>query len=221
MEFLGEVRDRSVCTPELLQNAASRGVRKRGERGIQAGTRILNHLVQYVTHELAACKGDERAVWASVALAAFEVGVADFGTRESFQPRAQLLLSRQSRTVSAPAARFFRHIWFFRVTPNFLQTGAVFRGLAWRTHTGVAQQSGGAFTRRRTVVRTSHPWTRAGIFILVQRRSKGSPERVGEAHARLTTASSASTRAKRVAAMVIEVEAQRILLVRIPGYSLE
>src|SRR6202050_4614817 len=57
MELLGKVRNRSVCTPELLQNAASGGVRERGERGIEAGPGILNHSVQYVTHGLAACKG--------------------------------------------------------------------------------------------------------------------------------------------------------------------
>src|SRR3984885_936021 len=56
VELLGKVRDRSVCTPELLQNAASGGVRERGERGIEAGRYILNHAVQYVTHGLAACK---------------------------------------------------------------------------------------------------------------------------------------------------------------------
>src|SRR5262249_26455784 len=31
VELLGKVRDRSVCTPELLQDAASGGVRERGE----------------------------------------------------------------------------------------------------------------------------------------------------------------------------------------------
>src|SRR5277367_2978424 len=56
VELLGKVRDRSVCTAELLQNAASSGVRERGERGIEAGPGILNHVVQYVTHGLAACK---------------------------------------------------------------------------------------------------------------------------------------------------------------------
>src|SRR3954471_8270814 len=49
VEFLGKVCDRRVCTPELLQNAASGGVRERGERGIEAGPGILNHMVQYVT----------------------------------------------------------------------------------------------------------------------------------------------------------------------------
>src|SRR5712692_10809315 len=48
VELLGKLRDRSVCTPELLQNAASGGVRERGERGIEAGPGILNHAVQYV-----------------------------------------------------------------------------------------------------------------------------------------------------------------------------
>src|SRR5512134_386847 len=57
VELLGKVRDRRVCTPELLQNAASGGVRECGERGIEAGPGILNHVVQYITHALAACKG--------------------------------------------------------------------------------------------------------------------------------------------------------------------
>jgi hypothetical protein len=48
VELLGEVRDRSVCTSELLQNAASGGIRERGERVIEAGLRILNHMVQYM-----------------------------------------------------------------------------------------------------------------------------------------------------------------------------
>src|ERR1700685_4555432 len=52
VELLGKVRDRSVCTPELLQYAASGGVRERGERDIEAGPGILNHVVQYVTHGL-------------------------------------------------------------------------------------------------------------------------------------------------------------------------
>src|SRR6188508_443212 len=47
VELLGKVRNRSVCTPEPLQNAASGGVRERGERGIEAGSVILNHVVQY------------------------------------------------------------------------------------------------------------------------------------------------------------------------------
>ena len=49
MEILGKVRYRSVRAPEPLQNPASGGVRERGERGIQVGLSILNHLVQYNT----------------------------------------------------------------------------------------------------------------------------------------------------------------------------
>src|SRR5271168_22101 len=41
VELVGKVRDRSVCTPELLQNAASSGVGERAERGIEAGSGIL------------------------------------------------------------------------------------------------------------------------------------------------------------------------------------
>src|SRR5262245_46197155 len=46
MELLGKVRDRSVGMSKLLQNAASGGVRERGERGIEVGFLILNHSVQ-------------------------------------------------------------------------------------------------------------------------------------------------------------------------------
>src|SRR6185503_1363610 len=47
LEPLGKVRDRRVCAPQLLQHAASRGVREGGERGVEAGPAILNHVVQY------------------------------------------------------------------------------------------------------------------------------------------------------------------------------
>src|SRR5258708_5395371 len=57
VELLGKVRDRSVCTSELLQNAASGGVRDCAERGVEAGPRLLNHAVQYLTHRFAAFKG--------------------------------------------------------------------------------------------------------------------------------------------------------------------
>src|SRR6476661_5470707 len=49
VEPLGKGCDRSVRTPELLQNAASGGVRERAERGIEAGLAILSHMVQYTT----------------------------------------------------------------------------------------------------------------------------------------------------------------------------
>ena len=35
VKLLGKVRDRGVCTAELLQNAPSGGVRERGERSIE------------------------------------------------------------------------------------------------------------------------------------------------------------------------------------------
>jgi hypothetical protein len=56
VELLGKVRDRSVASSELLQNATPRGVRERGERSIELGRYILNHLVQYITQAFAACK---------------------------------------------------------------------------------------------------------------------------------------------------------------------
>src|SRR4029450_11253427 len=56
VELVGKLRDRRVCTRELLQNTASGDVRERGKRGIEAGPRILNHVVQYITSGLAACK---------------------------------------------------------------------------------------------------------------------------------------------------------------------
>src|SRR6266550_2093352 len=57
VKLLGKVRDRSVCTPELLQNTASGGVRERSERSIEAGLDRLNHVVQYLTHGVSARKG--------------------------------------------------------------------------------------------------------------------------------------------------------------------
>src|SRR5262249_28657623 len=49
VELLGKVRDRSVGSSELLQNATPRGVRERSERSIESGCHILNHMVQYIT----------------------------------------------------------------------------------------------------------------------------------------------------------------------------
>src|SRR5580658_4391125 len=68
VELLGEVRDRRVCMPELFQNAASGGVRERGERGIEAGRETLNHMVQCLTHGVAARKQVSPAVEPRVAL---------------------------------------------------------------------------------------------------------------------------------------------------------
>src|SRR3984893_1072618 len=56
MELSGEVRDRSVGAAELLQHAAPCRVRQRGERSVEAGFVILNHVVQYIADRLAACK---------------------------------------------------------------------------------------------------------------------------------------------------------------------
>src|SRR5258708_4034550 len=55
VEPLGKGCDRSVRTPELLQNAASGGVRERAERGIEVGVAILSHTVQYIW--VTACNG--------------------------------------------------------------------------------------------------------------------------------------------------------------------
>src|SRR3954470_21031867 len=49
VELVGKLRDRSVCASELLQNAAPRRVRESGERGVELGTLIVNHVVQYIT----------------------------------------------------------------------------------------------------------------------------------------------------------------------------
>src|SRR3954470_20676186 len=50
---VGEVGDRSVGPPELLEDAAPGGVRERVERGIEACTVILNHVAQYVSRRSA------------------------------------------------------------------------------------------------------------------------------------------------------------------------
>src|SRR4051794_13186066 len=57
---LGKVRDRSVGSCELLQNATPRGVRERGERSIESARHILNHMVQYLTQAFASRKGWSR-----------------------------------------------------------------------------------------------------------------------------------------------------------------
>src|SRR5262245_5107949 len=55
VKLLGKIRDRRVCTSELLKNAASCGVGECGERGIEGGVGMLNHVVQY-TRGPAVCK---------------------------------------------------------------------------------------------------------------------------------------------------------------------
>src|SRR5690606_29206109 len=46
-ELPGKLRDRRVRMPQPFQDAASGGVRERGERGIQRGALTLNHTVHY------------------------------------------------------------------------------------------------------------------------------------------------------------------------------
>src|SRR5262245_765256 len=58
VELLGKVRDRRVCTPELLRNAASGDIRERGERGIEARLGILNHMVQYLNTRIGDTQGE-------------------------------------------------------------------------------------------------------------------------------------------------------------------
>src|SRR4029450_916526 len=83
VELLGKLRDRSVCTSELLQNAASGGVRERGERGIQAGSCILNHMGQYIPYGLAACKRKPSAAGESSLLATTRPAPQRLGYRTS------------------------------------------------------------------------------------------------------------------------------------------
>src|SRR5436190_10760342 len=73
VEPVGKVRDRSVCTRELFQNTASGGVRERGKRGIEAGPRILNHMVQYITFGSAAGKAKRPAASASPTTSAWSL----------------------------------------------------------------------------------------------------------------------------------------------------
>jgi hypothetical protein len=69
VERLGKVRDRSVGSSELLQNATPRGVRERGERSIKSGRHILNHMVQYLTQALGHGKGWPRKMMCPTILA--------------------------------------------------------------------------------------------------------------------------------------------------------
>ena len=58
MELLGKIRDRRVSASELLQNAPSGGVREGGERDVETGLRILNHLVQYSNALIGGMQGE-------------------------------------------------------------------------------------------------------------------------------------------------------------------
>ena len=46
-ERVGELGDRGIGLPEMLEHAAAGHVRQRGERGVEAGVLILHHMVQY------------------------------------------------------------------------------------------------------------------------------------------------------------------------------
>jgi hypothetical protein len=59
VELLCKLRDRSIRTPELLQNAASSGVRERGKGGIKTNCRKLNHVVQFLARGSASGNGAE------------------------------------------------------------------------------------------------------------------------------------------------------------------
>ena len=48
-EPFGEFGDGRVRAPELLQHAAAGSIRERGERGVETGVLILNHMVQCMT----------------------------------------------------------------------------------------------------------------------------------------------------------------------------
>src|SRR5271163_3762042 len=60
VELLGKARDRSVSPPELLQNAASGGVRERGERGIEAGPAEMRLLADAPTQATARINASTR-----------------------------------------------------------------------------------------------------------------------------------------------------------------
>src|SRR5262245_36425575 len=64
-ELPGKVSDRSVGTSQLFQDAASGGIRERGERGIEAGPRILNHTVQYSSTRIGGMQGEAERPCAS------------------------------------------------------------------------------------------------------------------------------------------------------------
>src|SRR5918993_1310714 len=58
VELLGKIRDRRVRASELLENAASGGVREGGERGVETGPLIQNHVVQYDNELIGGMQGE-------------------------------------------------------------------------------------------------------------------------------------------------------------------
>ncbi len=105
MKLLGKVRDRSVCTSQMLQNAASGDVRERGERGIETGPRILNHVVQYIRHGSAACKGRPSAAALPAAFTpqstSFRCRFNRLGDPQALRLKASLVHFRGCRTHHA------------------------------------------------------------------------------------------------------------------------
>ncbi len=72
MELLGEGGDRSVGTPELLENATPRGIRECGERMVETGLLILNHMVQY--------KSPRASMQEEICVSLHPAGVQAFGS---------------------------------------------------------------------------------------------------------------------------------------------
>ncbi len=108
MEPLGKGGDRSVRTPELLQNAASGGVRERAERGIEVGLAKLNHMVQYIT------MGDGMQ-WSAAAPTA-----ADQGTQQ-----AESLTSIEASDKTAGFGIAQMRIVHIRAREDVLQDGSL------------------------------------------------------------------------------------------------
>ena len=67
----------------MLQNTASSGVRERGERGVEAGPGILNHVVQYYRW-IARTQGGGRARAALPAVPQAQIGVI-YGSRREWE----------------------------------------------------------------------------------------------------------------------------------------
>src|SRR6266508_263813 len=100
VERLGQVRDRCVGTAELLQNAASGGIRARGERGIEWSPRILNHTVQYALHRLVYASGDR----------AHGVDVEEVRPADETRMNALISTARCKRYSTGPAGRLLSRV---------------------------------------------------------------------------------------------------------------